>query len=76
MATFKTQHYWAIHAKVTNREWRSLDTKTRDVIASDSEHTSYAFRAFKKFVEGETERLYNDSSFYYNDPYSFRYSRH
>ena len=69
-------HYWAIHRKVTNREWRNLDQRSRDIVASDTAQTSQAFREFEGRVNSETERLYNDPAYYMNDPQSFKYGKH
>jgi hypothetical protein len=76
MSKFKTLHYWAIHRRVARREWQNLDLRSRDVIAADSEHTSREYKNFERYVASETERLYQDSSYYMNDPYSFRYSQY
>lgn len=65
-------HYWAIHAKVTEREWRRLDTRIRDVIAADFEHTTREYRSFESFVNSETERLFGDCDYYFNNPTTFR----
>jgi hypothetical protein len=73
MASQKTNHYWAIHRRVTRREWQNLDRRSRDIIAGDTAHTSREFKEFERYVNGETERLYNDEGYYYNDPYSFKY---
>ena len=71
----KSKHYWAIHAKVTKREWRNLDQRSRDMVAGDVERASREAKDFDRHVNSETERLYNDPSFYMNDPSSFKYSQ-
>lgn len=76
MAKPKSKHYWAIHRKVTDREWRNLDNRSRDLIAGDTEHTSHSFKEFESRVNSETERLYNDPNYYMNEPYSFKYSQY
>lgn len=76
MAKRKSLHYWAIHRKVTNREWRNLDQRSRDLIAGDSEHTTQTYKEFENRVNSESERLYNDPNYYMNEPYSFKYSQY
>lgn len=71
----KSQHYWAIHRKVTQREWRNLNGSVRDIIAADAEHKTHTYKEFEKFVNSETERLYNDPEFYMNEPFTFRHSQ-
>jgi hypothetical protein len=71
----KAMHYWVIHRKITNRVWRNLDNRSREIIAADVEHKSREFKDFEKYVNSETDRLFNDENYYLNDPYSFRYSR-
>lgn len=67
-----TQHYWRIHRKVCLREWRSLDIRSRSIIAEDVNHKSREFKDFENLVNSETERLYFDQDYYYNDPYTFK----
>jgi len=57
------------------REWRNLDQRSRDTIAADADHTTHIYKEFERYVNSETERLYNDPNYYMNDPYSFRYSQ-
>lgn len=68
----KSQHYWAIHKKVVSRELRNLNAKFRTTLALDVDHSTREFREFEAFVTAETQRLYEDPEYWFNDPYSFR----
>jgi hypothetical protein len=68
----KTLHYWAVHKKVINRVLKYCDRRVRDIIAADVEQETRETKEFNAFVNSETERLYNDPAFFYNDPYSFK----
>jgi hypothetical protein len=72
----KSLHYWKIHRKVTQRALRNLDRRTREVIAADVNHETHEYKAFENHINSETERLYNDPAFPYNDPYTFKVSRY
>lgn len=74
MSEYKTQHYWRIHRKVTQKTLRSLSREERSVIAADSAHETREFKRFEAHINSETEKLYNDSSFPYNAPETFKVS--
>lgn len=71
---YKTQHYWRIHRKVTQKTWRNLDIRERDRIAADVNHETYEFKRFEGYINSETERLYNDPDNSYNGAETFKIS--
>lgn len=74
MPEFKTQHYWRIHRRVTQRAMRSLSKEEWATIAADSGHETREFRRFEAYVNSETLRLYEDPEFPYNAPETFKVS--
>lgn len=72
MPKFKTQHYWRIHRRVTERAWKSISIRERDIIAADVNHETNDFKRFEAYVNSETERLYNDENYPYNDNATFK----
>ena len=70
-----TPHWWAIHAKVAHYVWGGLDDKTRDIIVNDIGNNSYALKNFQRYVDSETERLFLDDQYYFNNPRTFRGKR-
>jgi hypothetical protein len=74
VAKFQTQHYWRIHRRVTQKAWRNMERRERETIAADVNHETYEFKRFEAYVNSETERLYNDESYPYNDPATFKAS--
>ncbi len=70
-----TNQYNKIHQKVCDKIWDNLDDWTRNQIASDVDHKSYVFRSFQKYVDGEATKLYEDPSYWYNNPNTFYASK-
>lgn len=62
----KSKHYWQIHAKVTKRAWLDLPVKAREAIANDTDQDSELFKWFQNKVNTDSERLYLDPEYYYN----------
>lgn len=71
----KSQHYARIHARVTRKVWGNLPRHDRDIIASDSEHTTATYKWFENKVANDTERLYQDPEYYDNSEFSFKMPR-
>jgi hypothetical protein len=69
----RDSHYWKIHKHIFWRFWAKLLTHdNRATIAADSEQRVPITRWFYDMVDKEVERIYNDASHPYNDPYTFR----
>lgn len=62
----KPLHYWRIHAKVTRRLWSDIPLEVRNAIANDSAHITSQFNWFNNKVNEDTERLFQDGEYYYN----------
>jgi hypothetical protein len=72
----KPLHYWRIHARVARRLWTDISQRTRDAIAYDVEHTGEQFKWFASKVDADTQRLFEDASYYDNLEATFRYPRY
>jgi hypothetical protein len=72
MPEFKTQHYWRIHRKVTQRALRNISREEREILAADVNHETREFKRFEAHVNNETQRLYEDPAFPYNAPETFK----
>lgn len=48
--------------------------RERDIIAADVNHETFDYKRFEGYVNTETERLYNDENYPYNDPATFKAS--
>lgn len=70
-----SMHYWRIHAKVTKRLWTDINHRLRDAIAFDVDHSGEEFKWFQAKVDADTQRLYEDPSYFDNEPSSFKYSK-
>jgi len=70
----KTNHYRAIHQKVCSVLWGELPSYIKMIVANDVEQTSFTYRNFISHVNSETDLIYNDPDFYYNQPETFKYS--
>ena len=55
--------------------WGNLSQEARDIIAADTHHLSETFKWFHTQVENETNRLFEDGDFSYNNPFTFAHSR-
>ena len=71
----KSKHYWRIHARVAKRLWADIPLRIRDIIANDVEHTSDEYQWFDTKVAMDAQRLYEDSSYYDNNEFTFRVPR-
>lgn len=74
----KSIHYWTIQRRVVNRFLNNptIGRGRLDVIAADADHSTQIFKDFDKAVTQETERLYNDPEYFFNDPYSFKHPQY
>jgi hypothetical protein len=68
----KPLHYWRIHSRVCRRLWTDISERTRHIIASDSEHETEEYKWFEKKVAEDTQRLFEDPTYYDNAEFSFR----
>ena len=72
----KSAHFWRIHARVAKRAWADLPLKTRDIIAADAEHETPEYKWFEAKLVADVTRLYEDPSYYDNDPFTFGHNKH
>ena len=75
MKDAKTLHFWRIHGRVARRIWTDLPLYVRNIIAADSEHVTPEFQWFNQKTNEDAERLFQDESYYDNDPWTFRTSK-
>lgn len=71
----KSLHWLKINRIVQRRMWGNLSDESRDIVASDVFGLSETTKWFNAQVENETNRLYEDSDFSYNNLFTFAYSR-
>lgn len=71
----KSMHYWRLHARVTRAIWAKLSIREREIIAADSAHETELYKWYATKVDADTLRLYEDPTYYDNDPSTFRYGR-
>lgn len=71
----KSQHWLKIHRIVLRRMWGNLTNESRDIVASDTLGLSETTKWFNAQVENETNRLYEDGDFSYNNPFTFSHAR-
>lgn len=76
MKNGKSEHYWRIHKRVALRVLSDLSPSQRQMIAHDAEHFSHESQWFKKKVEDDAARLYEDPAYYDNQEFSFRVPKH
>jgi hypothetical protein len=69
-------HFWRIHKRVAQRVLLDLPERLRHVIASDEAHEGQEYQWFEKKVWADAMRLFTDASYYDNDPWTFRTSKH
>jgi hypothetical protein len=72
MQETKPAHYWRIHRRVCRRIFFDLPFYVRDVIAADHLHETQDYKWFEKKVAEDTQRLFDDPTYYDNDSLSFR----
>jgi hypothetical protein len=72
---FRCKHFQRIHGKVAKRLWSDLPIYTREVIASDVDHTTQAFQWFATKVMADATRLFEDADYFDNVEFSFRYPK-
>jgi hypothetical protein len=65
-------HYWQIHKRVMSRMWKDLSSRQRELIAHDTDHTTETFQRFDAGVKAETERLYQDPTYFFNEAWTFK----
>jgi hypothetical protein len=65
------QHYWKIHKKFSKKLWDSLSLSSREIIANDVEGESEMFKYFGAAVTAETNRVFLDEEFYFNNIATF-----
>lgn len=70
----KCQHWRNIHRKVCRRLWSEIDQWLRDIIANDTAHTTSQYRWFETKVNADTERLFQDPEYYFNQPDTFKHA--
>ena len=71
----KCAHYWRIHAKVVRRALADIHPNLRDVITNDVDHETAVFKWFENKVADDTQRLFEDATYYDNQEYTFRYPK-
>jgi hypothetical protein len=67
----KCYHWLKINRIVVRRAWLNLSIETRDAIAADALHLTENFKWFTAHCEAETNRLFEDAEFHYNNPVYF-----
>jgi hypothetical protein len=75
MKNGKPEHYWRIHARVARRILTDLPEIVRHGIAHDDSHTSEDYKWFAKKVNEDTERLFQDGTYYDNCEFTFRIAK-
>ena len=60
MNEYKTANYWAINSRVTSVLWENLPRYLKEIVASDTDHITKAYRDFDALVKSETLAVYND----------------
>lgn len=70
MKNGKPEHYWRIHARVSRRLLSDVPPHIQDAIASGFGAAEQEW--FTKKVESDATRLFEDPSYYDNDPATFR----
>lgn len=68
----KTNHFRRIHQRVARALWGDLGLRTQDIIANDTEHKSEEFKWFEEKVMADATRIYEDSEYHDNNPWTFK----
>lgn len=72
----KSSHWQKINRIVVRKVWSNLAIEIRDIIAADALCLTETSKWFTAHCNVETNRLYEDANFSYNQPDTFKYSRH
>ena len=72
----KSLHYYKILKRVTNRLWDTLSDRDRATIVADENKQTQITKWFESVVASEATAKYESSTYWMNDPDSFKYAQY